>query len=153
MATMNFRTSLIKQENKQKGVNNLEPDFYFKPLIYIEIINPSNLKTQIVSAIVDSGSDNCYISRRLVNHLGLKQSEELPMKTFTVDGAMDVYAVQAEYRIADENQKIVLAFPTQKTHFYINEADTYNMVLGFRGFLDRFEEVRIKYPKHLEFCW
>ncbi|MBI4244649.1 MAG: retroviral-like aspartic protease [Planctomycetes bacterium] len=144
---------MIKQENKQKGVNLFEPDFYFKPLVYINIINPESKKCEIVSATIDTGADNCYVSRKLVSYLGLQQSVEPPMETFTADGVMKVYAAEAEYGLADENKKVFDGFPIQKTHFYINESNTYHMVLGFRGFLDRFKEIKIRYPQYLEFWW
>jgi hypothetical protein len=45
-------------------------------------------------------------------------------------------------------------FPKQKTHFYVNEHGTEALVLGVRGFLDRFKEVILRYPAHeVEFAW
>lgn len=150
---MSFKTPFIKSENKQKDVNSYEPDFYYKPWIYIKIINPVNGKSEIVSATIDTGSDNCYISRKLANHLGFKDSDESPLTTYTADGSMETHAIEGEYLIADEKKEIVKDFPIQKTHFYINESNSYHIVLGIRGFIDRFKEIKMIYPDNIELFW
>lgn len=150
---MNFKTPFIPSENPEKNTNAYEPDFYFRPLIYIEITNPTNGKREVVSATIDTGADNCYIGQGLVDHLLLTHTNEPPIVTFTASGSIKSYAVEIEYRIANEKKEIVKDFPIQKTHFYINGSLHNHVALGIRCFIDRFKEVQIHYPNDIEFFW
>src|SRR3989339_328370 len=100
---MSFKTPFIKSENLQKGANVYEPDFYYKPFIWVVITNPLNGESVLASAIIDTGSDNCYMSRKLADYLGLVNTTELPLKTYIGDNStMDSNAVEAAYTLADE---------------------------------------------------
>lgn len=150
---MSFSTSFIKAENKQKNINIYSPNVLYQPKIYIQIINPLNGNKETVSATIDTGSDNCFISRKLANYLGLKQTDEPPITIYTADGSIEAYAVEAEYTLANEKKERVENFPIQETHFYINEANSYHIILGFIGFIDRFKEIKIRYPHNIQFIW
>lgn len=148
-----FVSPYVKVENKQNGVNKYEPGSFFKPYVYIQIINPITKKKLIVSAYVDTGADHCYISKKLAEVMGLLQTDESPQKVFTASGEMEVYATEVEFQLADENKKIVKDFPIQKTHVYINDNTAYHVALGSIGFIDRFREIKFNYPHNMTFVW
>jgi len=152
-ANKEFISPFIRQKNNQRNVNDLEPSYFYKPLIYIVITNPDTKKHIIASALLDTGADHCFINKKLFNDLGLVKLDKPPNKIYTASGLIETYAVEVEYQLANSNKELVEDFPMQKTHFYINENISQPIVLGFTGFIDRFEEVKLLYPDKMIFIW
>ena len=126
-----FSTSFFKAENNQKDINDLEPDFLYKPLIYLVITNPSTNKSIVASAYIDTGANHCYINKKLADDLGLVRLNQPPQTVYTASGSIEAYAVEAQYQLANEEKELFHEFPTQKTHFYINEHISQPIILGF----------------------
>jgi len=153
-ADKKFTSPFIKTENNQRNVNDLEPDYFYKPLIYIVITNPDTKKSEIVSALIDTGADRCFMNKELFNHLGLAKLDKPPNKVYTGSDPIKTYAVEVEYQLANSKKELVEDFPMQKTHFYVNEnISQHDVILGFIGFIDRFNEIQFIYPDKMVFHW
>ena len=115
-----FASSFVKSENGQKNINDLEPDFFYRPLIYLVITNPNTKKSVVASAYIDTGANHCYINKKLADDLGLVRLNQPPQKAYTASGSIEAYAVEAEYQLANEEKELFEEFPVQKTHFYVS---------------------------------
>jgi hypothetical protein len=141
-------------ENKQYGATPFEPQRLLKPYVAVRLINPRTGKTATIEAYVDTGADHCVISGDVFRFLGLSRAGTATAKTFFGVGSSDLFPTEAEYEFLKSPREPISDFAKQRTHFYVSEQGTEALILGVRGFLDRFKEVILRYPaQEMEFVW
>jgi hypothetical protein len=137
-----------------KSGNIHVPAVVYSPLIYLEIINPATGKRLKCFGYLDTGADHCLIRKKLADRLGLKGDGQPAHPLLTGSGEISLQSTMIEYVLNGPEGKAVEGFPVQKAPFFIQDGRLpTDVVLGGIGFLDRFKEVRIAYPKSITLMW
>ena len=145
------------ERNQQYGTNVYEPEYVNRPFVTVRLVDPSSGRSLVWNqSWIDTAADHCHVSDRIVNRLGLKRSAEPPVTIHTPAGALQMYAVEAEYELLDATGRQVVDLPRMKTHFYVNSQSDppYDVVLGQTGFLERFRTVTLRYKtREIHLTW
>lgn len=147
-------TPFVELEAPRDSRNTHIPRVTYEPIICLELVNPATKKSMKCFGYLDTGADQCFITKELADRLGLKPDGQPPHEMQTGSGTISLDSTVVEYALNDPDGEAVKGFPTQSAPFFIQEgwlpAD---VVLGSIGFLDRFKEVRISYPKQITLLW
>lgn len=149
-----FSTPFTEKRAPQKSRNIHAAQVTHKPLIYVEISNPVTKKSMKGYGILDTGADHCFIRKDLADRLGLVSDGQPSHDVVTGAGRISLPSTTLELTLTDPGGKAVKDFPVQTTHVFIQGPGLpFELVLGNIGFLDRFKEVRISYPKEITLIW
>lgn len=90
----------------------------------------------------------------MADRLGLKADGQPPYEMQAGGGMISLNSTVIEYALKDSSGENVKTFPVQSAPFFIQDGWLpVDVVLGNVGFLGRFKEVRISYPKEITLIW
>lgn len=151
--THSFTTPFIDLKAPEKSPNAHVPQITYEPLILIEVINPDTKQSLKCFGYLDTGADYCFIRREVADKIGLKADGQPAHEMLTGSGKLTLYSTTVKYSLGGTGEG-VKGFPLQTASFFIHDAWLpADLVLGNVGFVDRFKEIRIEYPRSIALRW
>jgi len=91
------------ERNEQYGVNSYEPAQVNRLYLTLRLSNPiTRDSTVFTQTWIDTAADQCHISQRAAEAVGLRLSTEPPVLVHTPAGVVRMHAVEVEYDLLNE---------------------------------------------------
>lgn len=135
---------LAREPNSQFKVNRFEPEFLLKPRVLLNLRNPGSGQSGQIRGFVDTGADACHIGVALAQAIGLQATNDPGAKVWGASGPFEVRATLVDVDVIGEDGKAFTPFGRRQVAFYL-QPTLKDVILGVRGFLDQFAEVRFNY--------
>ena len=120
-----------------------------KPKIPIRLSNFFNGESQIISALIDTGSDYCVFPDYITESIGFELSEKTRKKEGLkgISGTpVETYVHGFKIELLDARKEKVLCY--LETHAYTVKTKNLSPILGMHGFLKNFK-ISIDYKKDI----
>jgi hypothetical protein len=139
-----LRVPISREKNSQFKVNRFEPEFLLKPRVLLSLRNPANRQGGKIRGFIDTGADGCHIGAGLAARIGLQPTGDPGAKVWGASGPFEVKPTIVDMELLGDDELPYAAFGRKPTQFYI-QPSLQDVILGVRGFLDQFAEVRFDY--------